>query len=155
ELDSLRLVAHQLNAQVVALRDSIQFYDDIDSGYYYREKNALLNQIEKLDYLLTVSNEGGLTVATLLADELFEPASATLTARGAERLAGVAAQLKEDYNEHRIRIEGHTDSVPPGGKLKERFPTNWELSAARALTVVRHLVEVEQLPADRVEAVAF
>jgi len=40
-----------------------------------------------------------------------------------------------------IRIEGHTDNVPIGPKIIERFPTNWELSTARASSVVRYLIE--------------
>ncbi|HEX9742956.1 MAG TPA: OmpA family protein [Nitrospiraceae bacterium] len=40
-----------------------------------------------------------------------------------------------------IRIEGHTDNLPITGELKDRFPTNWELSTARATNVARYLVE--------------
>jgi len=39
----------------------------------------------------------------------------------------------------RIEVEGYTDNVPIGGHLEHRFPTNWELSAARAVEVVRYL----------------
>ena len=38
-----------------------------------------------------------------------------------------------------IRIEGHTDNVPIGGDLKNKYPTNWELSVARATAVARYL----------------
>ena len=38
-----------------------------------------------------------------------------------------------------IRIEGHTDNIPIGGNLAKRYPTNWELSAARALNVTHYL----------------
>jgi len=40
----------------------------------------------------------------------------------------------------RIEVEGFTDNVPIGPELKKRFPSNWELSAARATDVVRYLV---------------
>ena len=40
-----------------------------------------------------------------------------------------------------IQVQGHTDNVPIKGRLAERFPTNWELSAARAVNVVRFLHE--------------
>ncbi len=36
-------------------------------------------------------------------------------------------------------MEGHTDNVPIGSRLAERFPSNWELSTARATTVARYL----------------
>jgi chemotaxis protein MotB len=40
----------------------------------------------------------------------------------------------------RINVEGFTDNVPIGPELRNRFPSNWELSAARATGVVRYLV---------------
>ncbi len=40
-----------------------------------------------------------------------------------------------------IRVEGHTDNVKIAGRLARRFPTNWELSAARAINVARFLEE--------------
>ena len=39
-----------------------------------------------------------------------------------------------------ILIEGHTDNVPPKGNIKEKYPTNWELSSARAANVVNYLI---------------
>lgn len=49
-------------------------------------------------------------------------------------------QLKK-VTDKQIRIEGHTDNVPIGVKLREKFATNWELSTARATSVVRYLIE--------------
>jgi len=43
--------------------------------------------------------------------------------------------------EQKIKVEGHTDNVPIGAGLVEKFPSNWELSTARATTVVRYLQE--------------
>jgi chemotaxis protein MotB len=40
-----------------------------------------------------------------------------------------------------INVEGHTDDVPIGPELARRYPTNWELSAARATNVARYLQE--------------
>ena len=39
-----------------------------------------------------------------------------------------------------ILIEGHTDNQDPAGKIAERYPTNWELSSARAANVVNYLI---------------
>ncbi len=51
-----------------------------------------------------------------------------------------------------IRIEGHTDNLP----IKNlRFPSNWELSVARATKVVRYLIEEGSLPPDRLSALGF
>ena len=53
-----------------------------------------------------------------------------------------------------IRVEGHTDSIPIAGALAKRYPTNWELSAARALNVTRYL-EKEGIDPTLLAAVAF
>jgi chemotaxis protein MotB len=67
---------------------------------------------------------------------LFDSGSATIKPEGAEVLAKVAEQIRQ-VPAHRVRVEGHTDSVPIS---TARFPSNWELSAARAARVVRFLV---------------
>jgi chemotaxis protein MotB len=69
---------------------------------------------------------------------LFDSGKADLKGSGIEVLRKVGAQLARIEGK-RIQIEGHTDNVPIGGKLRERFPTNWELSARRALAVVHFL----------------
>ena len=50
------------------------------------------------------------------------------------RIAGVLAS-----QDNAIVVEGHTDNLPIGTSLRERFPSNWELSAARAAAVARFL----------------
>lgn len=54
-----------------------------------------------------------------------------------------------------IRVEGHTDTVPIGQKLKERYFSNWELSAARASSVVRYFEVGHSIAPTRMEAVGF
>ena len=68
---------------------------------------------------------------------LFASGSATIGKEGQVALGKVADALR-GVQGRVIRIEGHTDDVPTGGGA---FPTNWELSAARALAVVRFLQE--------------
>ncbi|OGR96904.1 MAG: hypothetical protein A2902_00710 [Elusimicrobia bacterium RIFCSPLOWO2_01_FULL_64_13] len=69
---------------------------------------------------------------------LFDSGEAAVNKQGEEVLDKVANVLKK-VQDKQIRIEGHTDNVRIGGALKETFPTNWELSAARATTVTRYL----------------
>lgn len=71
---------------------------------------------------------------------LFDSGRAEIKPRGLEILKRVGDILKE-ATDKQIRVEGHTDNVPIGPKIKDRFPTNWELSAARATNVVRYLQE--------------
>lgn len=51
-----------------------------------------------------------------------------------------------------VRVEGHTDNVPIN---TPEFPSNWELSTARAVNVLRYLLEKGELPAERLAAVGF
>ncbi len=70
---------------------------------------------------------------------LFAPGQATLTPRGQSILKQVARSLNGRYRSNLIRVEGHTDDVPVS-KVKSRYPSNWELSTARACAVVRFMV---------------
>lgn len=94
----------------------------------------------------------------LLPSELFfSSASATLGDSGkaeldklADTLEDIAANIPDDIN-WILRIDGHTDQRPIS---TERFPSNWELSTARAVSVVRYLEE-QGIPADRMAAAGF
>jgi chemotaxis protein MotB len=71
---------------------------------------------------------------------LFDSGSAEIKPEGLKVLERLGGVLKK-VTDKQIRVEGHTDNIPIGGKLAERFPTNWELSAARATNVVKFLSE--------------
>ena len=73
-------------------------------------------------------------------DVLFASGSAELDPVGEQVLRKVAAQLTSQ--EHDVEVLGHTDDRPIRGDLTSRYPTNWELAAARAARVVRLLEEV-------------
>jgi chemotaxis protein MotB len=74
-----------------------------------------------------------------VAEQLFfDSGRAALKEGGKEVLKKVADAIKS-YEDKAIRVVGHTDNVPIAGALTKVFPSNWELSAARATTVVRFL----------------
>ena len=81
---------------------------------------------------------------------LFDSGEATLKPEGVRVLEKVGAILKKTDRE--IEVQGHTDNVPIVGVLAKRFPTNWELSAARAVNVARFLQEKTGLDAGRLSA---
>lgn len=81
-------------------------------------------------------------LAVDLAEQIFfDSGSATLKPGGKEVLKKVGEALKQ-YDNKIIRVVGHTDNVPVAKNLRGTFPTNWELSVARATNVVRFLQEV-------------
>ena len=77
----------------------------------------------------------GLAIRVLTDSLLFSSGSATLEPQGAPLLTEIAALLNVDHV-HPIAVEGNTDNVPISGT----FPSNWELSTARASSVVRFLI---------------
>lgn len=88
---------------------------------------------------------------------LFPTAAAALEPAGRERLAALAKTLIDvartmpaDIN-WVLRVDGHTDARPIATR---DFPSNWELSAARAISVVKFLTE-QGIPADRLAAAGF
>jgi chemotaxis protein MotB len=78
----------------------------------------------------------GLVIRVLTDDLLFASAQATLDPR-ADGLLGEISQLLNLDETHPISVEGNTDNVPIHSGL---YPSNWELSTARASTVVRFLI---------------
>jgi chemotaxis protein MotB len=81
-------------------------------------------------------------LAVDLAEQIFfDSGRAALKPGGKEVLKKVGNALKE-YEDKIIRVVGHTDNVPLAKSLQATFPTNWDLSVARATTVVRFLQEV-------------
>ncbi|MEX0746813.1 MAG: OmpA family protein, partial [Rhodothermales bacterium] len=155
ELDSIYASNREIMEELTVLRDSIQFYDDIDSGQYYRDRRMLEQEIQRLEYEAEVCRDGGRTLETLTVDEIFRPGGTDITGAGVTRLAVVADSLKAAYLGYNIRVEGHSDSTPLGAALQDVYPSNWELAAARAAAVVRYLVDEQGIPAGQIEIVSF
>jgi chemotaxis protein MotB len=84
---------------------------------------------------------------------LFDSGEATLKAKGMEVLKKVGAALVK-VKDRPIEVQGHTDDVPITGALAQHFPTNWELSAARSINVVRFLQETAGIDPTRLSATA-
>jgi chemotaxis protein MotB len=95
--------------------------------------------------------ERGLVI-TIVADQvLFAPGSASLEGAGREVLTAIAEGLKPLPNP--VTVEGHTDSVPLGPG--NRYSSNWELSTARATSVLRTLVETYGVDVQRMSASGY
>lgn len=75
-------------------------------------------------------------IVSLSEDLIFPPGSAELQPKGKEALDDIAAVLQGMPNA--VRVEGHTDDRPTNSP---DYPTNWELSTARAVSIVRYLIE--------------
>ena len=86
---------------------------------------------------------------------LFDPGEAEIKEGGRDVLAQVARTLRRVPNRV-FQVGGHTDSTAIVSKsVREKYPTNWELSAARATTVVRYLSEQQGVPGKQLVAAGF
>jgi len=95
-------------------------------------------------------DESGLRISLVSRHIVFDANLAVLTPRGARVLDVLAPVLRRLPNQ--IEIDGHTNQV----KVKPKYyPTDWELSAARAVTVLRYLDEKGHVPGERLDAVAY
>lgn len=86
-----------------------------------------------------------------LADNLLFPSASAVIRPAARPLLDVVGAVIADLP-NQIQIEGHTDNVPVG---TDRYPTNWELSSARATAALRYLVEEAGLDGRRMFAAGY
>jgi chemotaxis protein MotB len=100
------------------------------------------------DVTVGIDREG--IVIRLSGSYLFDSGRAELKPNSMAILDAIATELRPLDNE--IRIDGHTDSMPIDSP---RYPTNWELSVARALAVTRHLTESDGVQASRLTAAGY
>ncbi|MCF6378230.1 flagellar motor protein MotB [Nocardioides KLBMP 9356] len=95
-------------------------------------------------------DDRGLVLSLTSRHVVFEPDRAELSPRGQRVLQVVAPVLRGTTED--LRIDGHTNQVP----VKPRFfATDWDLSSARAITVLRYLSEVGHIPGTRLSAAAY
>jgi chemotaxis protein MotB len=106
-----------------------------------RDLTATLGPLVKEGKVRVTQNSRGVSVE-INASVLFAPGDAALTDTSREALSAVAILLKNDP--HQVQVEGHTDDVPISNPL---FPSNWELSAVRASSVVRLFIDSGMAPA--------
>ncbi len=113
---------------------------------------SLQAEIERGD--ITIKQVRDRLTINMVEKVLFNSGQAQVKPAGLKVLTQVSDVLK-NVTDKQIRIEGHTDNVPIGVKLQEKFPTNWELSTARATNVVRFFIDRGGVNRERLEAVGF
>jgi len=141
ELKNERTVVKEKDKAIEDLEDTRR---RIETGL----KEQLTNQVIKLEEM-----EGKLKV-TFVDKILFDSGSVRVNEKGQELLLDFAQSFRQNGSQN-IVVEGHTDNVMVGSALKYRFPTNWELSTARATAVVRFLHEKAGLEPERLSAVGY
>ncbi len=103
---------------------------------------------------IKLSQAEGRIQVDLVDKVLFDSGDASISARGQgvlKRLGAILGKVEDKF----IQVSGHTDDSPPSQKLQATFPTNWELSVARAVNVVRYLQDSGGVPARRLVAAGY
>ena len=125
---------------------------DIDKSQRIIEQNAKLSEEHaKIDSLLDLNE----TVITIPGEILFSSGQAELRWQSLRALAQVAENIKREIGDEegwQIRIEGHTDNVPIS---TVKYESNWDLSMARALSIVKFFVENDFFPPDQLQAMGY
>jgi len=109
-------------------------------------ESRLQEEVKKGNVL--IKQQHGELVVDLLDKVVFDSGEAELNDKGKEVLRQVGETLLK-VPDKIIFVAGHTDNLPISDKLLETFPTNWELSTARATQVVRFLQEEVKVPGER------
>ncbi|MBW2451444.1 MAG: OmpA family protein [Deltaproteobacteria bacterium] len=97
--------------------------------------------------------KGKLTV-NVVDQILFDSGQADLKPEGVNVLQRIGDILKTAVDKE-VQVEGHTDNIPIKGSLAETFPSNWELSTARATNVLHFLQEQVGISGERLSAVGY
>lgn len=154
EADAAQSVAAAQAAQTAAegaseedLRAAEKEYDNL-VGIRERIREAL-DKKDLGDAIQFRIGKEGLVIGMITNDVFFATASNELSGISASVIDTITPYIAQLPNE--VSIEGHADVVPTGSTYK----TNWELSAARATTVLRRMIEVGDVAPERVAAVGF
>jgi len=119
-------------------------------GTYDKLEEKMKDEIAHGDIRLT--QNGGRLQVDLVDKILFDSGEAVVSKRGEGVLTRVGAVLAT-IDDKQIQVSGHTDNHPLSEKAA--FPSNWELSAARAINVVRFLTEKASVPPERLIASGY
>jgi chemotaxis protein MotB len=133
----------ELKAENSKLNDDISELQRVEkekfkevSGTYEQLLAAMKGEIAKGE--ITISELKGKLTVTMEAAILFDSGRVNVKPAGVDILHKMVETLK-NVSDKTIRIEGHTDAVQITGALARTFPTNWELSSARAINVTRFM----------------
>ncbi len=112
---------------------------------------STLSQDPDLQKVTNVSTENSGVIIRIPVSELFLPESANLLPDAAGKLAAVVTVMQEHNME--LIVRSHTSDLYSSST--PLYPTNWELSSARAAATIRTLIEIAGLPSSRMKAVGY
>jgi flagellar motor protein MotB len=149
----LTVQQRELFAVTVILSQEVELLDE-QQALLAKERAELEIEMEKLLLAGNIRMEllkSGLNLI-LEEDVMFTSGSATIKPEGKQVISDLTAELEQVP--YQVVVIGHTDNVPIGPNVADRFPSNWALAAARAAAVVDVMAN-EGLPRNQLVAVSF
>lgn len=150
--DQLLATIEELNYQVEKERVAREARLAKVKNTYDQLVAALEGEIKRGE--LTISNLEGQLSVNLPNQILFDSGKTEIKKDGLKVLQSLGDVLN-NFPEKALQIEGHTDNVKISSRLMDKFPSNWELSTARATSVVHFLQDKIGLPGDRLVASGY
>jgi len=131
----------------------------LDAPYAKKEESDFKEAMDSIDSKKLNETKGikaevterGLVI-NLVGNVIFESGTATIKKDSYKTLAEVGKILKTKFPNHLVRVEGHTDNLPMSSAV---YPSNWELSSARASSIVRHMIGNFGISKDRFSALGY
>jgi chemotaxis protein MotB len=137
----------QLKPETRTARADAKAAEDRELRSLKHEVDAKASRLGMNDKVKTHVTRRGLVIDILTDNLLFDSGAARIKPAGMNLLEHLAPLLRHQRS-HQVDVEGHTDSQPIHGSV---YPSNWELSTARASAVVRALIAMRMTP-DRLTA---
>jgi chemotaxis protein MotB len=148
EKESLKNALDEKDARIAALQQETQQATQAQKNLEQEMRKA----IESKD--VTISELQGKLTVNILDRILFDSGEAELKPEGMQVLDQVGKVLAQFPN-RQIHVIGHTDNVPIRASARTKYPSNWELSTARATAAVRYLGEKGGIAPHRMGAVGY
>ena len=149
--DTLQVRQSQLKLRGEEIKEMENTIAQLDKTKHQIETN-LQKQI-KAQQVKLEEMEGKLKV-TFVDKILFNSGSVGINPEGKDLLLTLAESFKQNKN-HNIIVQGHTDNVLIKPEFREKYPTNWELSAARSTALVRYLQDKAGIDPERLVACGY
>jgi len=151
-IDQLQQEQNQLKEKVEAERKAREEKVANLKNTYDQLVGALEQEIKRGE--LTITNLKGQLSVNLPNKILFDSGKTEVRAEGKKVLRSLG-DIMNRFPEKALLVEGHTDNVQISSRLQEIYPTNWELSTARANSVVHVLQDEVGLPGERLVAAGY
>ncbi len=148
-------VQTELNQKVAELSKAFQ-EKEAEIDYIKTTKDSLIAEMsaEINDNQIQITQMADKLKVSIVDKILFPSGETQISPEGLKVLKRVGDILKKSEDKI-VRVEGHTDNIPIKGRLQKKYPTNWELSTARATNVVRFLLDEVGMVPERLESVGM